>query len=46
MAEKNYKYNAIERWLAFLEKDISEDTLRELVAMEPASGYFIIRYFS
>ena len=34
--EKNYKDNAIERWLAFLEKDISEDTLKELVAMEPA----------
>ena len=34
--KKNYKDNAIERWLAFLEKDISEDTLKELVAMEPA----------
>lgn len=34
--EKNYRDNAMERWLAFLEKDISEDTLRELVKMEPA----------
>lgn len=36
LTEKNYKDNAIGRWLAFLEKDISEETLKELVAMEPA----------
>ena len=36
LADKNYKDSAIERWLAFLEKDISEETLRELVDMEPA----------
>lgn len=36
LTEKNYKDNAIERWLAFLEKDISEETLKELVDMEPA----------
>lgn len=33
---KNYKDNAIERWLAFLEKDIPETTLRELMNLEPA----------
>ena len=33
---KNYKNNAIERWLAFLEKDISEATLKELMDLEPA----------
>ena len=33
---KNYKDNAIERWLAFLEKDISEATLKELMDLEPA----------
>lgn len=33
---KNYKDNAIERWLAFLEKDIPETTLRELMDLEPA----------
>ena len=33
---KNYKNNAIERWLAFLEKDISEETLKELMDLEPA----------
>ena len=36
LTEKNFKDNAIERWLAFLEKDISEETLKELVQMEPA----------
>ena len=36
LAEKNFKDNAIERWLAFLEKDISEETLKELVQMELA----------
>src|SRR5699024_5538564 len=33
---KNYKDNAIERWLAFLEKDIPEATLKELMDLEPA----------
>ncbi len=33
---KNYKNNAIERWLAFLEKDIPEATLKELMDLEPA----------
>lgn len=33
---KNFRENAIERWLAFLEKDISEETLKELMEMEPA----------
>lgn len=33
---KNYKDNAIERWLAFLEKDIPEATLKELMELEPA----------
>lgn len=33
---KNYKSNAIERWLAFLEKDIPEATLKELMDLEPA----------
>ena len=33
---KNYKDSAIERWLAFLEKDIPETTLRELMDLEPA----------
>lgn len=33
---KNYKNNAIERWLAFLEKDIPEATLKELMDFEPA----------
>lgn len=33
---KNFEHNPMARWLAFLEKDISEDTLKELVKMEPA----------
>lgn len=33
---KNYKDNSIERWLAFLEKDIPEATLKELMDLEPA----------
>ena len=33
---KNYRDNAIERWLAFLEKDIPEATLKELMDLEPA----------
>ncbi|MGL5068095.1 MAG: PD-(D/E)XK nuclease family transposase [Sarcina sp.] len=34
--EKNYKNSSIERWLAFLEKDIPETTLKELIELEPA----------
>lgn len=34
--DKNFRENAIERWLAFLEKDIPETTLKELISMEPA----------
>lgn len=33
---KNYKDNDIERWLAFLENDIPETTLKELMELEPA----------
>lgn len=33
---KDYKENNIERWLAFLEKDISEDTLWELISLDSA----------
>lgn len=33
---KDFKENAVERWLAFLQKDISETTLKELMRMEPA----------
>jgi len=33
---KNYKDNEIERWLAFLEKDIPEGILKELMDLEPA----------
>ena len=33
---KNYRNNSIERWLAFLEKDIPEATLEELMDLEPA----------
>ncbi|MGL5574693.1 MAG: Rpn family recombination-promoting nuclease/putative transposase [Sarcina sp.] len=34
--DKNYKNSSIERWLAFLEKDIPETTLKELIELEPA----------
>lgn len=34
--DKNFKDSAIERWLAFLEKDIPETMLEELISMEPA----------
>ncbi|MGL4761065.1 MAG: Rpn family recombination-promoting nuclease/putative transposase, partial [Sarcina sp.] len=34
--DKNYKDSSIERWLAFLEKDIPETTLKELIELEPA----------
>lgn len=33
---KDYRENDIERWLAFLEKDISETTLRELMSLDTA----------
>ena len=33
---KNLRDNEIERWLAFLEKDIPETTLKELMNLEPA----------
>lgn len=33
---KNYKEKSIERWLTFLEKDITETTLKELMELEPA----------
>ncbi|MGN0027951.1 MAG: hypothetical protein ACI33I_13255, partial [Clostridium sp.] len=34
--DKDYKENDIERWLMFLEKDISETTLKELMSMDTA----------
>ena len=33
---KDYKENDIERWLMFLEKDISETTLKELINLDKA----------
>ncbi len=33
---KDYRENDIERWLAFLEKDISEATLKELMSLDTA----------
>ena len=33
---RDFENNPMARWLAFLEKDISEDILKELVKMEPA----------
>ncbi|WP_195430422.1 Rpn family recombination-promoting nuclease/putative transposase [Clostridium sp. D46t1_190503_E9] len=33
---KDYKENDIERWLMFLEKDISETTLKELMSLDTA----------
>ena len=33
--DKNIKDNSIERWLTFLEKDISDNTLKELIELEP-----------
>ena len=33
---KNYRENDIERWLMFLEKDISETTLEELMSLDTA----------
>ncbi len=34
--DKDYKENDIERWLMFLEKDISETTLKELISLDTA----------
>ncbi|MGL5152209.1 MAG: Rpn family recombination-promoting nuclease/putative transposase [Clostridium sp.] len=34
--EKDFRENAIERWLMFLEKDIPETTLKELISMDEA----------
>ena len=34
--KKDYKENDIERWLMFLEKDISETTLKELISLDTA----------
>lgn len=34
--DKDYRENAIERWLMFLEKDISEATLKELMSLDTA----------
>lgn len=36
LKNKNYKDEALQRWLAFLEKDISREILEELMEMEPA----------
>ena len=33
--DKNFKDSSIERWLTFLEKDISDNTLKELIELEP-----------
>lgn len=34
--DKDYRENDIERWLMFLEKDISESTLKELISLDTA----------
>lgn len=34
--DKNYRENPLQRWLAFLETDISKNMLEELMQMEPA----------
>ena len=34
--DKDYRENDIERWLMFLEKDISETTLKELMSLDTA----------
>lgn len=34
--DRDYRENGIERWLAFLEKDISETTLKELMSLDQA----------
>lgn len=36
LQEKNFKESPLQRWLAFLEKDINPNMLKELMSMEPA----------
>jgi len=36
LISKNYKDEALHRWLTFLQKDVSDDVLKELMEMEPA----------
>ena len=36
LKNKNYKDEALQRWLTFLEKNISKEVLEELMQMEPA----------
>ncbi|MGL4798931.1 MAG: Rpn family recombination-promoting nuclease/putative transposase [Cellulosilyticaceae bacterium] len=36
LKDKNYKEEALQRWLTFLEKDVSREILEELMQMEPA----------
>ena len=36
--DKDYRENDIERWLMFLEKDIPEATLKELISMDAVIG--------
>lgn len=36
--DKDYRENDIERWLMFLEKDISETTLKELISLDAVIG--------
>lgn len=36
--DKDYRENEIERWLEFLEKDISETTLKELISLDEVIG--------
>lgn len=36
LKDKNYQESALQRWLYFLQKDVSSDILEELMKMEPA----------
>ena len=36
LQNKNYRENPLQRWLAFLETDVSKNMLEELMHMEPA----------
>ena len=36
LQNKDFKESALQRWLAFLEKDINKNMLQELMNMEPA----------
>ena len=36
LQEKNFKDSPLQRWLAFLEADITKNMLEELMSMEPA----------